>query len=361
MIGRFGGGGAERLAYNLALALAETGAKSICIAVRDAGGYAAQGGVPVEVHALSADRSIGSRVRAALRLRKLLINEKVDVLHVHGSSTIVLCYLVLRTMWRRPQVWFTWHDSGGLPEGSQYRDRIVRRAIRSCQRIFGSSQGVADRLQTVLGGNRRVEVFRNGVPMRDATERCDSPEPNILWLARMVPTKDPQIVIRAAARLATEGLRFKLIMAGDALPAQQAYADETRKLAERLGIADRVQFPGWLDDVAIDQLYREGAIGVQSSLTEGLSMTLLEQMMAGLAIVATDVGDTRVAIVNEQTGLLISATDEPALTHALRRLVIDIPFRCRLAATARQQATAYFSLKAMATTALRLLGSHDER
>jgi glycosyltransferase involved in cell wall biosynthesis len=177
----------------------------------------------------------------------------------------------------------------------------------------------------------------------------------------MVPTKDPQIVIRAAARLATEGLRFKLIMAGDALPAQQAYADETRKLAERLGIADRVQFPGWLDDVAIDQLYREGAIGVQSSLTEGLSMTLLEQMMAGLAIVATDVGDTRVAIVNEQTGLLISATDEPALTHALRRLVIDIPFRCRLAATARQQATAYFSLKAMATTALRLLGSHDER
>ena len=108
---------------------------------------------------------------------------------------------------------------------------------------------------------------------------------------------------------------------------------------------------GWVDDVPA--LLRESAIGVQTSHTEGLSMTLLEQMMAGLAVVATDVGDTAVAIEHGKTGLLVPPGDDDALCDALRRLITDVELRCRLGAAAREKALAEFSLEAMAEQGLR--------
>jgi glycosyltransferase involved in cell wall biosynthesis len=82
-------------------------------------------------------------------------------------------------------------------------------------------------------------------------------------------------------------------------------------------------------------------------------------MMAGLAIVATDVGDTAVAIEHEKTGLLIPPKDEAALTTALRRLITDPALRQRLGAAAREKALAEFSLDAMARRVLEELGQHS--
>ncbi|MCA9288889.1 MAG: glycosyltransferase family 4 protein, partial [Phycisphaerales bacterium] len=86
--------------------------------------------------------------------------------------------------------------------------------------------------------------------------------------------------------------------------------------------------------------------------SEGLSMALLEQMMAGLAIVATDVGDTSRAIEHERTGLLVPPGDDAALGDALARVVGDVGLRRRLGAAARERALGEFSLDAMATQAI---------
>lgn len=134
-----------------------------------------------------------------------------------------------------------------------------------------------------------VEVFPNGVPDCGATSVLDDPIPTIIWAARVVPPKDPQILIRAAATLKREGQDFRMVIAGSASPRHQWYFDQTRELIRDLDLGDRIEMPGWIDD--LPAIYRRVAIGVQTSNTEGLSMTLLEQMMAGLAIVATDVGD----------------------------------------------------------------------
>jgi mannosyltransferase len=87
---------------------------------------------------------------------------------------------------------------------------------------------------------------------------------------------------------------------------------------------------------------------VQISRTEGASMTLLEQAMSGLAIVATDVGDTSAIIENEVTGLLIDPGDEEALRVALRRLISDPELRIRLGVAARTRAMSGFGLPELA-------------
>src|SRR5699024_3051667 len=107
--------------------------------------------------------------------------------------------------------------------------------------------------------------------------------------------------------------------------------------------------PGWVADPST--LIKRAAIGVQTSKAEGLSMTLLEQMMAGLAVVATSVGDTAEAVEDGATGLLIPPDDLDALTNALRRLLTDHPLRRRMGADARKRALAEFSLDNMAQQA----------
>lgn len=347
IIGTFGGGGAERLAYNLACALHDQGVSSAAIALRQRGTFSEDGAVETLSLDIRSESPI-ELLRAVRRLRRCLAERGINVVHVHGSNALPLVALAVRRMRPRPMLLFTWHDSQRVLDGRSWRDRLVRWALRRCDRVFGSSSDVADRLHRACG--RPVEVFRNGVPELPALGEPDANVPTIIWAARLAPLKDPQILLRAAARLRDEGLDFRIVLAGDAADNLRWFADQTRELIHEHGLEDRVSMPGWVDDCTT--LYRGAAIGVQTSHSEGLSMTLLEQMMAGLAVVATDVGDTAAAVADGRTGLLIPPTDEDALTDALRRLLTDPALRQRLAAAAREQALAVFSLPAMAKQAI---------
>ena len=77
------------------------------------------------------------------------------------------------------------------------------------------------------------------------------------------------------------------------------------------------------------------------------------ESIPALAIVATDVGDTRAVIEHERTGLLIPPGDTPALTAALERLLTDEPLRRRLGDAARARVLEKHSLAAMASQAAR--------
>jgi glycosyltransferase involved in cell wall biosynthesis len=100
-------------------------------------------------------------------------------------------------------------------------------------------------------------------------------------------------------------------------------------------------------------LIRDCHIGVQTSHSEGLSIALLERMMAGLAVVATDVGDTSRAVIHEQTGLLVKPGDVDQLVHAMRRLLIDPDLRARLGRAAREHTHEHFGATAVREAALR--------
>jgi glycosyltransferase involved in cell wall biosynthesis len=223
------------------------------------------------------------------------------------------------------------------------RRRIVSYCLRRCERIFAPSSSIVERLRSAgVGGSC---VFTNGVPEVPMSQGIEARVPTVLWAARFSPIKDPMILVRVVAKLRDRGLSFRVILAGSATPNHAWYADEVARAIREYRLEQVIQVTGWVDDPA--DLYREAAIGVQTSHFEGLSMTLLEQMMAGLAIVATDVGDTRVA-VDQQTGLLIAPMDEAQLASALEQVISDVSLRKRLGDSARQRALTHFSLDAMA-------------
>ncbi|MHC4794188.1 MAG: glycosyltransferase family 4 protein [Planctomycetota bacterium] len=351
VIGDFGEGGDGRMAVNLAAGLAGRGIESTCISLKSGGAIAAErsGVRPLQ---------LGSRSGAFGRLADLREFSRfirvrgVDVLHAHGPRSLLFAWLATRAMVRRPRLWFTWHDSETVLGGSRQHRLLVRRAMGSCDRIFGSSRAVVAKLKSALPGHGRIEVFTNGVPVGDPTRGHDADVPTIIWTGRLVPPKDPGILIPAAGVLRDEGIQFKVVMAGSAPRHLRWFEEDLRRVVQEAGLSEVVTFPGWIPDLS--RIMLDATIAVQTSHTEGLSMALLEQMMAGLAVIATDVGDTELAVSGGDSGILIPPKHEAALLGALRELICSPALRRRMGDSAREIAQERFSTDSVVDRVLEL-------
>ena len=94
-------------------------------------------------------------------------------------------------------------------------------------------------------------------------------------------------------------------------------------------------------------LLAEAMLFVQSSLSEGISLTLLEAMAAGVPIVATRVGGTPEVVNHGVTGLLVPPEDPAALAAAMLTLLADSRLAERMSHSARMRAEHDFNLRKM--------------
>jgi glycosyltransferase involved in cell wall biosynthesis len=121
-------------------------------------------------------------------------------------------------------------------------------------------------------------------------------------------------------------------------------ADELRALAQRSGIADRVHFTGWRDDVP--RILRASDLFVLPSRWEGMPNALLEAMAAGLPVVATDVEGVRELLGPAANEQVVAPADWPGLAHRLAKLAGDRERASRLGRV-NQVRAADFSWQAM--------------
>jgi len=103
-----------------------------------------------------------------------------------------------------------------------------------------------------------------------------------------------------------------------------------RRLAGELGIADRVHFLGYRQDVA--DLYRCADVFCFSSFHEGLSLSLMEAMASGLPVLCSDIRGNRDLIVSGEGGFLCAPKDVGAFSDGLNKLMDDVPMRKRFGA-----------------------------
>lgn len=165
-------------------------------------------------------------------------------------------------------------------------------------------------------------------------------------IASLIPVKDHVTLLHAF--VSTEGT---LDLIGDG-PLEAPL----RTLAEELGVADRVTFLGLVDHDQLLARLRAGewdAIVLASSSTgsehEGIPVSLMEAMAAGLPAVATDSGATS-ELVTEGAGLLVPPSDREALAVALRRIGESPGLRAQMGAAARARVEAAFDAELIAET-----------
>jgi glycosyltransferase involved in cell wall biosynthesis len=122
--------------------------------------------------------------------------------------------------------------------------------------------------------------------------------------------------------------------------------EELEAQASRLGVAERLHLVGWSDEARAYLTTFD--VFVLPSIYEGFPLVIIEAMLAGLPVVATDVGSVSEAVEDGATGLVLPPGDVPALVAGIARLVEDQELRARFGDAGRQRATRLFTADVMA-------------
>jgi len=117
------------------------------------------------------------------------------------------------------------------------------------------------------------------------------------------------------------------------------------ELAETLGVATRVRILDWVESPA--ELMKTFDVFVLPSRAEGFPLSILEAMLMGLPVVATDVGSVREVVQDGETGFVVKSDDVIGLTTALRQLIDQPQLRRRFGTRARAVVLERFSLAKM--------------
>jgi glycosyltransferase involved in cell wall biosynthesis len=223
------------------------------------------------------------------------------------------------------------------------RQKIDRLFVNSVAVIvLGNYWGrlVAARLPNVKD---KLEILPNAtaLPSRLCRAYPQGGKIVITFLGRLGPEKGIPQLIEALGKLAHR-TDWSATIAGD------GEVTFSRSHVRRLGIADRVDIPGWLDPPATAALLRRTGIFVLPSFIENLPMAVIEAFAYGLAIIATPVGAVPEVIGHDRNGLLVPAGDIDALASALTRLLDDEGLRLRLGETARRDHAERYEINAYA-------------
>jgi glycosyltransferase involved in cell wall biosynthesis len=181
---------------------------------------------------------------------------------------------------------------------------------------------------------KRSVVVHNAVDVGSfrETSHAGAP-PRIVSVGRFAYPKDYTTLV---AGLASVGTDYRATLVGEG-PERAAVAAEARRLA-----AGRVQLVGARRDIR--ELLASADLFVLSSRSEGLPISVLEAMAAGLPVVATDVGGLSELVVDGETGILVPAADPKALAEAVERLLLDPELRRRFGTASRRRAERRFDL-----------------
>jgi glycosyltransferase involved in cell wall biosynthesis len=200
----------------------------------------------------------------------------------------------------------------------------------------------------------RVIVLHNAVPDPEPDPGAVRPVGSpcqFLFLGHLSARKGVPELLQALASPQLTARRWQAVIAGG------GPLDEFCSMAEGLGIADRVQLPGWVDENRVRALAADADVLVLPSHAEGLAMAVLEGLSYGLAVVTTPVGAHSEVIEPGISGLFVPPGDVGALAETLARVIDDGALRARLGTGARRRFLAKFDVRGYAE---RLSGLHAD-
>jgi glycosyltransferase involved in cell wall biosynthesis len=209
-------------------------------------------------------------------------------------------------------------------------DRIIREMFADAARIIVLGRTWRDLvMRRAPETAERIAIVPNAAPQPALPHRGGGDTPHILFLGRIGDRKGTPQLGEALHRM-RDLPNWRCTIAGD------GDIELARAKAVELGVADRVDFPGWVGPQQVAELLASADILVLPSFSENLPLSIIEGMAAGLAVIATPVGAVADIVQDEETGLLVTPGNVDQLTDALTRVVTDPALRQRLGQAAQR-------------------------
>jgi glycosyltransferase involved in cell wall biosynthesis len=218
-------------------------------------------------------------------------------------------------------------DPRALPR--RYREAgLGLHALRDAHMAISYSSAVDRHLGANGIGHRAIVPYFPTIPVHEQTGDADARR--VVFAGRVIAAKGVGVLVRAAARVDAE-----FVICGDGRALEQ-----TRRLARRLGVSERVRFTGWLSPRELGaELASASVVALPSVWPEPFGIVGIEGHAAGKPAVASATGGVRDWLEHEISGLVVKPGDSSSLAGALEQLLAD-PQRSRAMGAAGKRAVA---------------------
>ncbi len=348
-VGQGGSGKAHRVTH-LVTALDHGGIEKLILSFAE---HAERRRFAVRVVALTRGGALSSRLREAgveveelggrglvgrvLRVSRSLRAQPPSILHTHNPGPHLVGALARRLV----PIPVLVHTKHGRNVKGTVASRLLRRwalastdALVAVSRDAAEAEGHRERLRA-----GQISVIWNGVDL--GPEPAPRPRGSrAICVARLNRIKDHETLLRAARLVADRDPRFELELVGDG-----AERERVERIRDQLELRDRVRLLGTLDDVR--SRLAQANLFVMSSLSEGISLTVLEAMAAGLPAVVTAVGGNPEIVVEGVTGRLVPARDPDTLASVLIEVLSDPARAEEMGRAGRRRVAEHFDIRRM--------------
>lgn len=218
---------------------------------------------------------------------------------------------------------------GAMPEFMARFPRWTKSVLSRADAIIAPSEYLAKAVAP-YGFNARVipnVIDISKYPYR----RRERLQPNLFWMRAFHEVWNPLMAIRVLAQLRAHRPDATLTIAGQ----DKGLENESKRLAEELGVGDAVRFPGFLN---MDAKAREGDaadIFISTNRIDNMPVSVVEACAMGLPVVSTEVGGMADLITNGENGLLVPDNDDQRMVEAILALLDDPTLAAKLSEQGR--------------------------
>lgn len=251
----------------------------------------------------------------------LFTARRYDVMHAHAASGASIYRKSFFVWWCRVVGRPILLHIHGADFDTFYRELPPARKER-LSRLFNRADRtivLSSYWSTFFREEMRVEnavILKNGVDTAVYQPTITPYQPGkMLFLGRLGERKGVYDLLEVADRMARDGLKFRLHLAGD------GEIEQVRRIIAEKNLGDWVIVEGWIDGGKKLELFRQVSVMVLPSYDEGLPVAIIEAMAAGKVIVSTTVGGIPELVENDVNGWLIQPGDLDALERCLRKTI----------------------------------------
>lgn len=270
----------------------------------------------------------------ALRIRRLIARERVDILHPQSGHTLAMA--ALAAAGTRARIVFARRTTFPLRRNPGTRLKYSR-----ADRIISVSHAGVDELLRAGVDPSRIDVVPSGIPL-DQRASAASPEllasfgvppgaPLAVMVGALTDVKDPITFVRSVAVAKRRVPTLHALLVGEGHLRSVVEAE-----VHALELDDTIHLTGFRDDHA--SLIAAGNVAVLSSKMEGTPGVLIDALALARPIVATAAGGVPEVVEHEVSGLLAPVGDPDMLGGAIARVLLDASLAARMSAAAAASA-----------------------
>jgi glycosyltransferase involved in cell wall biosynthesis len=234
--------------------------------------------------------------------------EKPQVIHSHSTTLLWACFLKIL----EPNIALIWHDHFGNRKYA--KDNVIHILLSVfINAIIAVNDEIAVWLVKHMSVNKESIVYLPNFAMLQPIDVSERSAHTIVMNANLLPVKDHFTLLKALAIIKHKEIPFTAYLIGK--EADVRYVAAVKEMITHLQLSNNVTLSGKVNN--IEPLLGKASIGVLSSTSEGLPVSLLEYGLAGLAVVTTDVGQCSKVLGDGEFGWIVPPQQPERLAESL--------------------------------------------